>query len=181
MPNAASLPPRHALPRDITVPMLPGLGLTWYDQGAKYWRKRIGMSLMWLLVLGLIVLIDVGLFGSIRHSSHAGFATLLVIDVVLTVATLAYFAVRTVRRWNVPALPARQRGLPGAKQDRGALLNAVIQFGYVLAVIVAAIVFLICPALFLAMFLGSLLPEPLVERQARLWVADQLRQRGATA
>src|SRR5205823_921971 len=129
------------------VPTLPGLGLTWYDKGGKYWRKRVGLSLMWLLLLGLIVLIDVGLFGSIRHSSHAGFATLLVIDVLLTVATLVYFAVRTVRRWNMPALPGRQRGLPRAKQGRGALVNVVIQLGYMLAVIVVAIVFLICPAL----------------------------------
>jgi hypothetical protein len=181
MQNAASLPPRHALPRDITVPTLPGLGLTWYDKGGKYWRKRVGMSLLWLLILGLIVLIDAGLFSSIRHSSHAGFTVLLVIDAALTLATLVYFAVRTVRRWNLPALPGRQRGLPGGKQGRGALLSVVVQLGYVLAVIVAAIAFLFCPALFLAMFLSSLLPETLVERQARLWVAERLQEHGRTA
>jgi hypothetical protein len=181
MPNADSLPPRHTLPRDIKVPVLPGLGLTWYDKGGKYWRKRVGLSLMWLVVLGLILLIDLGLYSSIRHSSRAALTVLLVIDAVLTVATLAYFAVRTSRRWNMPALPGRQRGLPGAKPARGALLNVVIQLGWVLAVIVAAVAFLFCPALFLAMFLSSLLPEPLVERQARLWVAERLREHGAVA
>lgn len=34
------------------------------------------------------------------------------------------------------------------------------------------------PALILAMFLMSLMPEPRAERQARLWMAERLRERG---
>ena len=47
-----------------------------------------------------------------------------------------------------------------------------------LAVLTAAVVFLFCPALVLALFLMSLLPETLLERQARLWVAGRLRECG---
>ena len=32
MPDAASLPPRSAQPRDVDIPMLPGVGITWYDR-----------------------------------------------------------------------------------------------------------------------------------------------------
>ena len=179
MPNAPALPPRHALPRDVTVPRLSGLGLTWYDRGAGYWRRRVGVSLMWLLILGLILLIDVGLYRSIRHSSHTGFTVLLIIDVVLTVATLGYFAIFTARRWNVPGLPGRPK--VGAGRGRGPLVSALLQIGYLIAMLVLAVAFLICPALFLAMFLGSLLlPETLPERRARLWVAERLREHGGS-
>ena len=54
------------------------------------------------------------------------------------------------------------------------------QIGYLLAVLAAAVVFLFCPALVLALFSMSLLPETLPERQARLWVAGQLRERRGT-
>ena len=50
--------------------------------------------------------------------------------------------------------------------------------GYLAPVLAIAVVFLVCPAVFLAMFLMSLLPEPLTERPARLWMAEQLRERG---
>ena len=52
------------------------------------------------------------------------------------------------------------------------------QIGYRLAVLAAAVVFLFCPALVLVLFSMSLLPETLPERQARLWVAGQLWERG---
>jgi hypothetical protein len=45
-------------------------------------------------------------------------------------------------------------------------------------VIAPAVVFLFCPALILVMSLMSLMPEPLAERRARLWMAERLRERG---
>jgi len=60
----------------------------------------------------------------------------------------------------------------------GGFLSGLLQIAYLLAVLAIAVVFLFCPALFLAMFLMSLLPEPLTERQARLWMAERLRERG---
>jgi hypothetical protein len=179
MPDATSLPPRHALPRDVEIPVLPGLGITWYDRGGKYWARRAALTLMWALGLLLIVLIDVGIFSAIRHSSRAGFAVLLTIDVVVAVAVLGYFAVRTARRWNTPSLPGRARTVMRAGRGRaGGFLSGLAQLGYLLAVLAAAVVFLFCPALILALFLMSLLPQPLPERQARLWMAERLRQRG---
>lgn len=105
MPEAASLPPRSALSRDVEVPVLPGLGRTWYGPGGRYWARRAGLTLMWAVALLAIVLIDVGIFTAIRHSSQAAFAILLTIDMVVAVAVLGYFAVRMVRRWNTPGWP----------------------------------------------------------------------------
>jgi hypothetical protein len=174
VPDATSLPPRSALPRDIEVPALPELGRTWYDRGGKYWARRAALAVMWVVVLLVIVLIDAGIFGAIRQSSAAGFVVLLAIDVVVAVAALADAAVRTVRYWNTPALP----GQAGAALHPGAGAGGLAQIGYLLAVLAAAVVFLFCPALVLALFFMSLLPETLPERQARLWVAGQLGERG---
>jgi hypothetical protein len=179
MPDAAALPPRHALPRDVEIPALPGVGRTWYDRGGAYWLRRAALAVMWAVGLLLIVLIDVGIFGSIRHSSRTGFTVALAIDVALAVAVLVYFAIRTARRWNTPALPGRARTVFRAGRGRaGAVLSGFAQIGYLLAVLAAAAVFLFCPALIIALFLMSLLPEPLPERQARLWLAERLRERG---
>ena len=35
----ASLPPRHALPDGVQVPVLPGLGVSWYDRRNGYWGR----------------------------------------------------------------------------------------------------------------------------------------------
>jgi hypothetical protein len=179
MPDAASLPPRSALPRDVDIPVLPGVGITWYDRGGSYWRRRVALALMWAVALLLIVLIDVGIFTAIRHSSPGAFAILLTIDVIVAIAVLCYFAVRAVQRWNTPALPGTARTAMRARRGRGgAFLSGLLQIGYLLAVLAIAVVFLFCPALILAMFLMSLMPEPLAERQARLWMAERLRERG---
>jgi hypothetical protein len=179
MPDAASLPPRSALPRDVDIPVLPGVGITWYDRSGRYWARRVALTLMWAVVLLLIVLIDVGIFTAIHHSSPGTAAVLLTIDVLVAIAVLCYFAIHTVRRWNTPALPGRVRTAMRPRQGRGgAFLGGLMQIAYLLAVLAIAVVFLFCPALFLAMFLMSLLPEPLAERQARLWMAERLRERG---
>jgi len=109
MPDAASLPPRSALPRDVDIPVLPGVGITWYDRSGRYWARRVALTLMWAVVLLLIVLIDVGIFTAIHHSSPGTAAVLLTIDVLVAIAVLCYFAIHTVRRWNTPALPGRVR------------------------------------------------------------------------
>jgi hypothetical protein len=129
---------------------------------------------MWGVVLLLIALIDAGIFGAIRQSSKAGFVVLLAIDAAVAVAVLTDAAGRTVRYWNTPALP----GQAGSALHPGAVVSGLALIGYLLAVLAAAVVFLFCPALVLALFLMSLLPETLPERQARLWVAGQLRERG---
>ncbi len=179
MPGAVSLPPRSALPRDVDIPVLPGLGLTWYDRSGGYWARRVALSFMWAVVLLLIAGIDVGIFTSIRHSSPAGFAVLLTIDVVVAIG-----GARLLRRPHGAALEHAIAPGPGPDGDAagrgrgGAFLSGLVQIGYLLAVLAAAVVFLFCPVIFLAMFLMSLLPEPLTERQARLWMAAQLRDRG---
>lgn len=175
-----SLPPRTALPRDVEIPQLPSLGDTWYDRGPRYWTRRAGIVLMWVVVLALIASFDYGLFSGIRKSSRAGFAVVLAIDVVLTVALLVYFAVRTVQLWNTAALPGQvSMAFPFAK--KGATLSGFGRFLYLLAVLVLAVVFLVFPGLLIVLFLTSLMPEMPNERHARLWMAQRLRERGLLA
>ena len=40
MPDAVSPPPRSVLPRDVDIPVLPGVGSTGYGRGGSYWRRR---------------------------------------------------------------------------------------------------------------------------------------------
>ena len=89
VPDSTSLPPRGALPRDIEIPAVPELGRTWYDRGGKYWTRRAALAFMWAVVLLVIVLIDVGIFCTIRQSSAAAFVVLLAIDAAVAVAVLA--------------------------------------------------------------------------------------------
>jgi hypothetical protein len=179
MPSAVSLPPRNSLPRDVEIPVLPGLGITWYDRGGRYWVRRVFLMLMWALALLLIAVIDVGFFSAVRHSSRAAFAVLLVIDVALAVAAVVYAIIRTVQRWNTPSLPRQARTVFRVGHGRsGAVLSNFLQLGYLLAILACAFAFLLFPGLIVAFFLVSLLPQPLAERQARLWMAERLRERG---
>ena len=70
--------------------MRPGVGITWYDRGGRYWARRVALTLMWAVVLLLIVLIDVGIFTAIHHSSPGTAAILLTIDVIVAIAVLGY-------------------------------------------------------------------------------------------
>jgi hypothetical protein len=138
------------------------------------------MSLLWAFVLAIFAAIDAGIFGSIRSSSRTGFDVLVVIDALAALALLAWFAVRTVQRWNVAAPPkrAKQPVFRFGRGWTGQLLSSLAQLGWILLVLICAVAFLFCPAIFIAMFLMSLMPEPPTERQARLWMAEQLREGG---
>ena len=178
--DGGSLPARNTLPGDVDIPVLPGLGLTWYDRGTSYWVRRVGLSLMWLIALTVIAGIDTGLFGAMRQSSQTGFDVFILIDATLSAALLVWAAVRTVRRWNVARPPARLvqpvfRFGPG---PAARLLSGLAQFGYWLLILVVAFALLVFPGLFIALFLTSLLPETLDERQARLWLIKRLHQSG---
>jgi hypothetical protein len=178
--GAGALPPRQALPPDVDVPSLSGLGLTWYDRGARYWARRARLSLMWLVVLALVGSFDAGLFNGVRGSSATGFEVFLAIDAALTLASLAWFGLRTARRWSVARLPspASQPRFRFGRGRSGQLVSSLAQLGWVLLMFVCAIALLVAPGLLIALFLMSLMPQTLPERQARLWLAGRLRERG---
>jgi hypothetical protein len=153
------LPPRHELPRDVVVPVLPGLGLTWYDRrGAGYWGRRAGMSLLWLFLTALVSLIVVAILIALAHRSTVGFTVVLVLEIVYSLGILAFFTVATARGWNDPH-PSTIR--PGNIPGQIFLILSSLTIG-----------------LYLALLLTSLLPETPPERHARLQVAEELRGRG---
>jgi hypothetical protein len=168
------LPPRSALPRDVPVPALPGLGLSWYDRGPGYWARRAGMALLWLLLTALVTLITVAVLIGLYHRSLAGFYLVLIIEILLSAGVLALFAVQTARRWNDPEAPSPLFGRPpgAAAGHRRSALAAAGQ--------IALAVSFLSIGLYLALLITALLPETLAERRARLHIAGQLRDRGVT-
>jgi hypothetical protein len=167
MPEAGSLPPRSALPRDVDIPELPLVGITWYDRGKGYWVRRVRTTLVGAPVLLGVGLFVAGFLNGARSSSYTAFVVLVVIEVAILAASMVFFAVRIARRWNVPSLPT-----PFFPPHRGRVQ---------LAILAAGLVSFFFPGFYVAMFLTFLLPEPLTERQARLWMEGELRERGIIA
>ena len=161
--DPAGLPPRRDLPRDVTVPVLPGLGLTWYDRrGAGYWGRRAGLSLLWLFLTAVVTLIVVAILDALSHRSTAGFTVVLVLEVgVFAGQSWPSSPSTTVRGWNDPH-PSTIR--PGNVPGQIFVILSSLTIG-----------------LYLALLLTSLLPETPAERHARLQVAGELHRRGHAA
>ena len=175
--RSARLPPRRSLPRDVQIPVLPGLGQTWYDRhGVSYWLRRAGMSFRWAFLTALAALILVAVLVAFYHRSPAAFMVVLGIEVVYTLGILGYFAVMAVRHWNDPDVAGQMFSRSGritANRDGSGSGRAVHVLGQTL-------VALSCLTLgpYLALLLMSVFPETPAERRARLWVAEELRSRG---
>lgn len=189
-PAATAGPPRPPLPGDVTIERLPGLGTSWYDRGPGYWLRRVGLALLWALIVTLTTLIVVGVLSAIRHGSQAGFYVALVVEVAYSLAIVAFFAVRTARRWNqAPSGPPRsgraaragraeRSGQAGRAGTAGGALGVLARSGVALGRGVLVIGSVLFVGLYLALLLSSLLPQTLPERQARRRLADELRARG---
>ena len=112
--RSVGLPPRRSLPNDVQIPVLPGLGQTWYDRhGASYWIRRAGLAFLWAFLTALVALILVSVLIAFYHRSLAAFLVVLGIEVVYTFAILGYFAVAAVRHWNDPAVAGHMFSRPG--------------------------------------------------------------------
>jgi hypothetical protein len=171
--TSVRFPPRRELPRDVPIERLPGLGTTWYDRGGRYWVRRAAMVLMWLFVIALLTAFAVGLFTAIRHSSQTAFVVVLTIWVAWTIGTLAFLAVRAARMRNV-AVPQPMLRLPKAPA-------ALAGVATVVATVVVAFCFvvgLLFGGLYIWLLIDALRPEPAIERQARLRMAQTLQARG---
>jgi hypothetical protein len=180
-PDPVRLPPRAALPRDVTIEALLGLGTTWYDRGPGYWARRGCLALMWAVIIVLVTLIVAGLLGAIRRTSQGGFYAALGVEVAWSLVILGWFAVRTMRHWNDPAPPPGRAVRSARAGAAGAALGTLARSGFVIGqafLVIASLVFL---GLYVALFIASLLPQTLVERQARLRLAETLRASGYTA
>ena len=182
------LPPRRSLPNDVQIPVLPGLGQTWYDRhGASYWIRRAGLAFLWAFLTALVALILVSVLIAFYHRSPAAFLIVLGIEAAYTFAILGYFAVTAVRHWNDPdvaghmfARPGRI-GAPGGGGGRAGRDRAGPRGGArALHGLGQALLALSCLTLgpYLALLAMSVLPETPAERRARLWVAEELRGRG---
>jgi hypothetical protein len=168
-------PPRSGLPRGITVERVPLLGTTWYERGFRYWLRRVLMVVVSALILALVAALLWGFFGAIRRTSVTGFRVALAIEVVYSLAVVAFLVVRTKRRWNDlrPVAPvARPAG------SAGAVLGTLARSGLFVGQVVLVLGTLLFVGLYVALFLAMLTPETIWERPARLALADRLRDRG---
>ena len=124
------LPPLSALPRDVYVQPLPGLGTTWVDRGSAYWLRRVGLALMWAVVVTLVTIIVIGFLSAIRGSSQTGFYAVLAVEVAWSLAIIGWFIVGTARRWNDPAPPRRLTGRSRRAGQGGAGLGVLARSGF---------------------------------------------------
>ena len=180
--RSARLPPRRSLPRDVQIPVLPGLGQTWYDRhGVSYWLRRAGMSFRWAFLTALAALILVAVLVAFYHRSPAAFMVVLGIEVVYTLGILGYFAVMAVRHWNDPDVAGQMFSRSGRITAPGAGTSRAWTGGArAVHVLGQTLVALSCLTLgpYLALLMMSVFPETPAERRARLWVAEELRSRG---
>ena len=194
--RSVPLPPRRSLPLDVQIPVLPGLGQTWYDRrGVSYWIRRAGMSFLWAFLTALIALILVSVLIAVYHRSPAGFLVVLGLELSYTLGILGYFTAVTVLHWNDPHVAGQMFWSSGrirapgvsrasAGKDRGGKDRAgkdragkgSARVVHVLGQILLAMSFLSLGP-YLALLLMSVLPETPPERRARLWVARELRGR----
>ncbi|MFE5686924.1 hypothetical protein [Streptomyces sp. NPDC056512] len=77
------------------IPVLPGLGTSWYERGARYWMRRTGTGVLWLVVLAFFCFVSLSLYSGFREALPSGVRT--VWDVAQVVAS----CVGAVWGWTV--------------------------------------------------------------------------------
>lgn len=167
--TTAQLPRLDAIGPHVDVPLLPGVGRTWVNRSGSYWRRRTGVSLLWLFMLAVITVITVAILLAYWHRTLGGFIGVLTFLASYTVAVVVWMSVATVRHWNDVRAPFRRRG----RVRRPAWAHGRFFPLYVLSQTFIALSGLTV-GFYLYMLSVSLLPEPPVERQARLFILDQL-------
>jgi hypothetical protein len=175
--SSLRLPSRDSLPPDIEIPALPGLGTTWYEhRGARFWARRVVVSFVWALVVGCLTLITIGFLGAVHKASRGAFYVLLGFEAAYLVGMPAFVLIRTARRWNDPATGAPTFGRTRTRRPNGTRTRPRVRLQHA----VGQVLLVLSPlsvGLYLAMLLTSLPPETLVERHARLGIAEELRAR----
>ncbi len=166
------LPPRRALPPDVEIPVLPGLGVTWYDRTGGYWARRAAMSVFWLLITAAVTLAVVAILIAAFHRSRPAFFVVLILEAAWTAGMVAFFTRRTarVRRGQAGAGgPVSTAGRAGGRGPLRAATQLLLGLSF------------LSPGLYLGLLGTSLLAEPPAEQQARRQVAEQLSRRGHRA
>ncbi|WP_406104394.1 hypothetical protein OG698_19655 [Streptomyces sp. NBC_01003] len=72
------------MPGDGRIPVLPGLGTSWYERGVRYWMRRTGTGVLWLAVLAFFCFVSLSLYSGFREVLPSGVRT--VWDVAQAVA-----------------------------------------------------------------------------------------------
>lgn len=168
--TSSRLPKLDSLESDVHVPLLPGTGRTWVDRSGSYLLRRAAMSLLWLVLLAFVTLVTVAVLLAYWHRTRAGFVGVLVSLTAYSLAVLAWTTVATTRHWNEARNPATRR----PNRTRPAWAHGFLLPFYLLQQVFIVFSFLTM-GLYLYLFVASLLPEPPVERQARLFLLGQLR------
>ena len=146
------------------IESLPIVGTTWYQRGAAYWVRRVGLSMFFLAFLAL----DLAIVASIvvpmlqKDSQRAAGLFLVVVVVVLGTAMGVWVWRRDPDRDRRSANRAGSAG-GAAGAASGSLATAGIGIGGIL--IPVAVVITIGPML--VYFIKSLTPVPQLERRAR--------------
>jgi len=179
--DTAAFPPRAELPRGLAglVEPLPFLGTSWYERGRRYWLRRVGYTLFWVLLAGLDGLLLGGLFAVILAASVPGFAVALAVEAVLCLISGGHMwrrlRAQAAGRRAPQRRPAREARRLGAT---GAALGLLAGTGSVLSQALLVIGAILSFGAFAAFGLRSLLPVLDHERPVRRRLAQVLTARG---
>jgi len=138
------------------------LGTTWYARGPAYWLRRIAMSLVMLLVVGLLLPLAYAVMAGLYRASPIA----LGIGLAVTASTGIWTAVWMWRHWLEDTPRPSRRAVTGAAGG-GGVAGVLARAGGGLGIAFLAIgsVLLLAPALVLLVI--SFFPELPPERRAR--------------
>jgi hypothetical protein len=173
-PGRTEFPPRDQLPPGIDIQKLPVLGTSWYERRMDYWVRRVWLFLLMALVVTLTSLLVGGFLVGIKGSSHTGFVTALIVEIVWSLAIVGYGLIRTARQWNEldPPRPLSRRQRDAA--TAGSVFGTLARVGLALAQFVLVIGSVLFFGLYVMLLIYALLPEYPSEHKARLRLAQQL-------
>jgi len=159
--------------RPAYIESVSPLGTTWYDRGPAYWLRRMGATLLMLLVLGVQGLLIGGFLAAIYEDSRTGFAVVCGVLVVMSIITGVYgFRRSSPSRAEEEGL-ARRRGTSVSAADArraglwGAGIGTAARAGSVLGSAVLVIGSCLTLGLMIALLIRSFGRELYAERAAR--------------
>lgn len=172
-PRDIRFPPRSELPPGVTVHALPLLGTSWYERGFIYWSRRIGIGIIFLLLLFAYPAMIEGALQAISNPGTALYDGLAAGEVVFTIVT-AVLLFRRMWRNSINGKGAtRREAARGGRAGAGLGVAAFSMGGALAGLLVFAS--LITSGLVLASFAIWLVPVPPPEQYARRQLAERLR------
>jgi hypothetical protein len=165
-------PPRSKLPPDVTVLRLPLLGTSWYKRGFFYWIRRIGISVIFALVLVAYLAAIEGVLQDISKPGTTLYYALAAGEAVFTLAS-GVLMFRRLWQAGISGKAARSGSSRAGRAGAGIGALAFSVGGVLAGLLVLSSV--LTSGIALALFAIWLVPVPPTEQYARRVLAEKLQ------